>query len=76
VWCSLRTAIERSIAVMLDVLLALALGDVLSLNGFTVLVAVSLGVAELVLRLPPGSARAARSTLGEADDSMLAPSAG
>ena len=52
---SVRTALARSAAVVLGVLLALALGDALSLNGFTValLVAVSLGVAQLVLRLPP-----------------------
>ena len=51
---SVRTALQRSARVVLGVLLALALGDVLGLNGLTVgvLVAVSLGVAELVLRLP------------------------
>jgi uncharacterized membrane protein YgaE (UPF0421/DUF939 family) len=56
---SLRTALERSAAVVLGVLLALAIGDALELNGFTValLVAVSLGVAELVLRLPRAAAR-------------------
>ena len=39
---------------MLGVLVALAIGDALELNAFTVavLVAVTLGVAELVLRLP------------------------
>jgi Fusaric acid resistance protein-like len=56
---SVRTAIQRSFAVVLGVLSALALGDALGLNGVTVavLVAVSLGVAELVLRLPAAAAR-------------------
>jgi hypothetical protein len=59
VQASLRSALERSAAVVLGVLAALALGDVLALNGLTValLVAVSLGVAELVLRLPRAAAR-------------------
>ncbi len=56
---SVRTAFERSAAVVLGVLLALAISDALQLNGVTVtvLVAVSLGIAELVLRLPPAAAR-------------------
>jgi uncharacterized membrane protein YgaE (UPF0421/DUF939 family) len=56
---SVRTALQRSAAVVLGVLLALAIGDALELNGLTValLVAVSLGVAQLVLRLPPSAAR-------------------
>jgi uncharacterized membrane protein YgaE (UPF0421/DUF939 family) len=56
---SLRTALQRSAAVVLGVLLALAIGDALDLNGLTVavLVAVSLGIAQLVLRLPPSAAR-------------------
>ncbi len=56
---SVRAAIQRSIAVVLGVLLALAIGDALDWNGLTVavLVAVSLGVAELVLRLPAAAAR-------------------
>jgi hypothetical protein len=56
---SVRTAIQRSVAVVLGVLLALAIGDTLDLNSITVavLVAASLGVAELVLRLPPAAAR-------------------
>jgi uncharacterized membrane protein YgaE (UPF0421/DUF939 family) len=56
---SVRKAIQRSIAVVLGVLLALAIGDALDWNGFTVavLVAVSLGVAQLVLRLPDAAAR-------------------
>jgi uncharacterized membrane protein YgaE (UPF0421/DUF939 family) len=56
---SVRTALQRSAAVVLGVLLALAIGDALNLNGFTVavLVAVSLGVAQLVLRLHPSAAR-------------------
>jgi hypothetical protein len=56
---SVLTALQRSVAVVLGVLLALAIGDFLDWNGFTVaiLVAASLGVAELVLRLPPAAAR-------------------
>jgi hypothetical protein len=56
---SVRSALQRSGAVVLGVLLALAIGDALGLNGFTValLVAASLTVAELVLRLPPAAAR-------------------
>jgi uncharacterized membrane protein YgaE (UPF0421/DUF939 family) len=56
---SLKTAIQRTIAVVLGVLLALALGDALDLNGFNVavIVFVSLGVAQLVLRLPAAAAR-------------------
>jgi hypothetical protein len=56
---SVRKAIQRSIAVVLGVLLALAIGDALDWNGFTVavLVALSLGVAQLVLRLPDAAAR-------------------
>jgi uncharacterized membrane protein YgaE (UPF0421/DUF939 family) len=56
---SVRKAIQRTIAVVLGVLLALAIGDALDWNGFTVavLVAVSLGVAQLVLRLPDAAAR-------------------
>ena len=56
---SVRKAIERSVAVVLGVLLALAIGDALEWNAVTVavLVVVSLGVAELVLRLPSAAAR-------------------
>jgi uncharacterized membrane protein YgaE (UPF0421/DUF939 family) len=56
---SVLTALQRSAAVVLGVLLALAIGDALELNGLTVavLVAVSLAVAQLVLRLPPSAAR-------------------
>ncbi len=56
---SLRTALQRSGAVVLGVFVALALGDALGLNGFTVglLVAASIGVAALVLRLPASAAR-------------------
>ena len=56
---SVRTAIQRSAAVVLGVLLALAIGDALGLNGLTValLVAVSLGIAQLLLRLPASAAR-------------------
>jgi uncharacterized membrane protein YgaE (UPF0421/DUF939 family) len=56
---SVLTALQRSAAVVLGVLAALAIGDALGLNGVTVavLVAVSLGIAQLVLRLPPAAAR-------------------
>jgi hypothetical protein len=56
---SVRAALQRSAAVVLGVLLALAVGDALGLNGLTVclLVAGSLGVAQLVLRLPNAAAR-------------------
>jgi uncharacterized membrane protein YgaE (UPF0421/DUF939 family) len=56
---SLLTAVQRSAAVVLGVLVALAIGHALDLNAITValLVAVSLGVAELVLRLPRAAAR-------------------
>ena len=56
---SVRAAIQRSVAVVLGVLLALAIGDALEWNALTVavLVVVSLGVAELVLRLPASAAR-------------------
>jgi uncharacterized membrane protein YgaE (UPF0421/DUF939 family) len=56
---SVLTALQRSAAVVLGVLIALAIGDALGLNGFTVavLVAVSLGISQLILRLPPAAAR-------------------
>jgi len=56
---SIRTALQRSAAVVLGVLVALAIGDALALNGFTVgvLVAASLALAQLVLRLPAAAAR-------------------
>ena len=56
---SVRAAIQRSVGVVLGVLLALAIGDALEWNAFTVaaLVTVSLGVAQLVLRLPASAAR-------------------
>ena len=56
---SVRSALQRSAAVVLGVLIAVALGDTLGLNGFTVavLVAVSLGISQLVLRLPAAAAR-------------------
>jgi uncharacterized membrane protein YgaE (UPF0421/DUF939 family) len=56
---SVFTALQRSAAVVIGVFIALAFGDALGLNGLTValLVAVSLGIAQLVLRLPPQSAR-------------------
>jgi uncharacterized membrane protein YgaE (UPF0421/DUF939 family) len=56
---SVSTALQRSAAVVLGVLLALIIGDALVLNGLTValLVGVSLAVAQLVLRLPRAAAR-------------------
>jgi hypothetical protein len=56
---SVFTALQRTVAVVLGVLAALALGGVLPLNALTValLVTVSLGVAELGLRLPRAAAR-------------------
>ena len=56
---SVRTALERSLAVVLGVLAALAISRTLDLTAVTVtlLVAASLGVAELVLRLPRSAAR-------------------
>jgi hypothetical protein len=56
---SVRTALERSLAVVLGVLVALGVGDALELTTLTValLVALSLGVAQLLLRLPPPAAR-------------------
>ena len=56
---SVRSAIERSAAVVLGVIAALAISRWLDLNSVsvTLLVAVSLGVAELVLRLPRAAAR-------------------
>jgi uncharacterized membrane protein YgaE (UPF0421/DUF939 family) len=56
---SFVAALQRSVAVVLGVLLALALGDALGLNALTVgaLVLVTLGFAELVLRWPPAAAR-------------------
>jgi hypothetical protein len=56
---SILSALQRSAAVVLGVFAALAIGDALALNGLTVaaLVAVSLGIAELLLRLPRAAAR-------------------
>ena len=56
---SVRTAIQRSGAVVLGVLVAVAIGDAMTVNGLSiaVLVAVSLAVAQLLLRLPPSAAR-------------------
>lgn len=56
---SALTAVQRSVAVVLGVLAAVAIGDALGLNALTValLVVVTLGVAELVLRLPTSAAR-------------------
>jgi hypothetical protein len=56
---SVRTALERSLAVVLGVVAALAISRALELTAVTVtlLVAASLGLAELVLRLPRSAAR-------------------
>lgn len=56
---SIFTALQRSAAVVLGVFVALVLGDLLTINGVTVavLVAAGLGVAQLLLRLPPAAAR-------------------
>ena len=56
---SMRTALQRSGAVVLGILVAVLIGDAVGLNGFTIglLVAGSLGFGQLVLRLPAGSAR-------------------
>ena len=52
-------AVQRTAAVVLGVLLAVGIGDTLGLNAWTValLVIVTLGFAELVLRLPRPAAR-------------------
>lgn len=56
---SVRTALQRSAAVVIGVLTALAIGEALSLNAFTValVVGVTLGLTQLVLRLPAAAAR-------------------
>jgi Fusaric acid resistance protein-like len=56
---SVRTALQRSAAVVTGVLTALAIGEALSLNAFTValVVGVTLGLTQLVLRLPAAAAR-------------------
>jgi uncharacterized membrane protein YgaE (UPF0421/DUF939 family) len=56
---SVKSALQRSAAVVLGVFLALAIGDTLGLNGLTVavIVALSLGAAQLLLRLPAAAAR-------------------
>ncbi|HTN78335.1 MAG TPA: FUSC family protein [Acidimicrobiales bacterium] len=55
---SVSRAVLRSAAVVLGVLLALAIGDTIRLNGLTVglLVAASLAIAELLLRMPTWAA--------------------
>ncbi len=56
---SVRTALQRSAAVVVGVLAALAIGDALTLNAVTVaaVVGVSLALTQLVLRLPASAAR-------------------
>jgi uncharacterized membrane protein YgaE (UPF0421/DUF939 family) len=56
---SVSTALQRSAAVVLGVLAALAIGDALELNALTValVVTASLAIAELILQLPRAAAR-------------------
>ena len=56
---SVKSALQRSVAVVFGVFGALAIGDTLGLNGVTValIVALSLGTAQLLLRLPAAAAR-------------------
>jgi hypothetical protein len=56
---SLSAALQRTAAVVLGVLTALAIGDALELSAVTValIVGVTLGLTRLVLRLPPAAAR-------------------
>ncbi len=55
---SIHRAVLRSLGVVMGVLIALALGDTIGLSAITIglLVVVSLGIAELVLRLPAWAA--------------------
>jgi uncharacterized membrane protein YccC len=57
-WTSLRTAVQRSVAVAVGVLVALVIGDAVALNGLTVaiLVTISLAISVLVLRFSGGAA--------------------
>jgi uncharacterized membrane protein YgaE (UPF0421/DUF939 family) len=57
-WTSLRTAVQRTVAVAMGVIVALVVGDAVPLNGLTVaiLVTVSLGLSVLVLRFSGGAA--------------------
>jgi len=52
-WTSLRIALQRSVAVVAGVIIALIIGDAVPLNGLTVgiLVTVALGISVFVLRL-------------------------
>ena len=56
---SMLSALQRSAAVVLGVFLAVGVADLLGLNGLTIgiLVVVTLGFAEFVLRLPTTAAR-------------------
>jgi uncharacterized membrane protein YgaE (UPF0421/DUF939 family) len=56
---SVKSALQRSAAVVIGVFLALLIGDALGLNAITVavIVAAALGVAQLGLRLPAAAAR-------------------
>jgi len=64
-WTSLRVALQRSIAVVVGVIVALLIGDAVSLNGFTVaiLVVVALGISVFVLRFSGGEANQLPITL-------------
>src|SRR5262249_5136026 len=57
-WASIRTAVQRSIAVVVGVIVALAIGDAVPLNAWSVgiLVTISLGISVLVLRFSGGAA--------------------
>jgi len=57
-WTTLRTAVQRSVAVVAGVIVALAIGDAVPLNGWTValLVTVSLGLAVIGLRFSGAAA--------------------
>lgn len=56
-WTSLRTAVQRSIAVVVGVILALAIGDAVPINGITVgvLVTVALAISVFGLRFSGGA---------------------
>jgi uncharacterized membrane protein YccC len=57
-WTSLRTAVQRTVAVAMGVIVALVVGDAVPINGLTVaiLVTVSLALSVLLLRFSGGAA--------------------
>jgi uncharacterized membrane protein YgaE (UPF0421/DUF939 family) len=65
VWSSVRSAVQRSIAVAAGVIVALAIGDAVPLNGLSIaiLVTFSLGISVLLLRFTGGSANQLPITL-------------